>query len=93
MDKLEKKILKQEEAVAETLRAFLKHFNRAWYSIKEPEEELKKFFDVTTDWNGIYIFVKTKEWDIAMGYTTDVGTEDLQTLTNYLKRKADVYLR
>jgi hypothetical protein len=46
MDKLEKKMLKQENAIAETLKEFLKHFNRAWYSIKEPKEELEKFFDL-----------------------------------------------
>jgi len=49
MDKLEEKMLKQENAIAETLREFLKHFNRAWYSIEEPVRELEKFFDLTTD--------------------------------------------
>jgi hypothetical protein len=49
MDKLEKKMLKQENAIAETLREFLKHFNKAWYSIEEPVRELEKFFDLTAD--------------------------------------------
>jgi len=94
MDKLEKKIIKQEKAIAETLREFLKHFNRAWYSIKEPKEELEKFFDLQDNWDGIvYIFVKTKEWDFSMGYTTDIDLADIQNVVNYLKVKADVYLR
>lgn len=94
MDKLEKKMLKQENAIAETLREFLKHFNRAWYSIEEPVKELEKFFDLTTDWDWVvYIFVKTKEWDFSMGYTTDIDLADLQNVINYLKFKADVYLR
>lgn len=94
MDKLEEKIAKQEEAIAETLREFLKHFNRAWYSIEEPVRELEKFFDLTTDWDWIvYIFVKTKEWDFSMGYTTDIDLADLQNVINYLKFKADIYLR
>ena len=94
MDKLEEKIAKQEEAIAETLREFLKHFNKAWYSIEEPVKELEKFFDLTTDWDWIvYIFVKTKEWDFSMGYTTDIDLADLQNVINYLKFKADIYLR
>ena len=94
MDKLEKKMLKQEEAIAETLREFLKHFNKAWYSIEEPVKELEKFFDLTTDWDWIvYIFVKTKEWDFSMGYTIDIDLADLQSVVNYLKVKADIYLR
>lgn len=94
MDRLEKKIAKQEEAMAETLREFLKHFNRAWYSIEEPVKELEKFFDLTTDWDWVvYIFVKTKEWDFSMGYTTDIDLADLQNVINYLKFKADIYLR
>ena len=94
MDKLEKKMIKQEKAIAETLASFLKHFNRAWYSIEEPIRELDKFFDLTTDENGtVYIFVKTKEWDFPMGYTTDIDLADLQNVVNYLKVKADVYLR
>ena len=94
MDKLEKKMIKQEKAIAETLASFLKHFNRAWYSIEEPVRELDKFFDLTTDENGIvYIFVKTKEWDFPMGYTTDIDLADIQNVVNYLKVKANVYLR
>lgn len=94
MDKLEKKIIKQEKAITETLAEFLKHFNRAWYSIEEPVKELEKFFDLTTDWDWIvYIFIKTKEWDFSMGYTTDIDLADLQNVVNYLKVKADVYLR
>lgn len=94
MDKLEERIAKQEEAIAETLREFLKHFNKAWYSIEEPVKELEKFFDLTTDWDWIvYIFVKTKEWDFSMGYTTDIDLADLQNVINYLKFKADIYLR
>ena len=94
MDKLEKKMLKQEEAIAETLREFLKHFDRAWYSIEEPVRELEKFFDLTADKNWIvYIFIKTKEWDFSMGYTTDIDLADLQNVINYLKFKADIYLR
>ena len=94
MDKLEKKIAKQEEAIAETLREFLKHFNKAWYSIEEPVRELEKFFDLTADWDWIvYIFVKTKKWDFSMGYTTDIDLADLQNVINYLKFKADIYLR
>lgn len=94
MDKLEEKIAKQEEAIAETLREFLKHFNKAWYSIEEPVRELEKFFDLTTDWDWIvYIFIKTKEWDFSMGYTTDIDLADLQNVINYLKFKADIYLR
>lgn len=94
MDKLEKKIIKQEKAITEALAEFLKHFNRAWYSIEEPVKELEKFFDLTTDENGVvYIFIKTKEWDFSMGYTTDIDLADLQNVVNYLKVKADVYLR
>ena len=94
MDKLEKKMLKQENAITETLREFLKHFNRAWYFIKEPKEELEKFFDLQDSWDGIvYIFVKTKEWDFSMGYTTDVSLDDIQNMINFLKVRADVYLR
>lgn len=94
MDKLEEKIAKQEEAIAETLREFLKHFNKAWYSIEEPVKELEKFFDLTTDWDWIvYIFIKTKEWNFSMGYTTDIDLADLQNVINYLKFKADIYLR
>ena len=94
MDKLEEKIAKQEEAIAETLREFLKHFDRAWYSIEEPVRELEKFFDLTADKNWIvYIFIKTKEWDFSMGYTTDIDLADLQNVINYLKFKADIYLR
>lgn len=94
MDKLEKKIIKQENAITGTLAEFLKHFNRAWYSIEEPVKELEKFFDLTTDENGVvYIFIKTKEWDFSMGYTTDIDLADLQNVVNYLKVKADVYLR
>lgn len=94
MDKLEKKMLKQENAIAETLREFLKHFDRAWYSIEEPVRELEKFFDLTADKNWIvYIFIKTKEWDFSMGYTTDIDLADLQNVVNYLKNKADIYLR
>ena len=94
MDKLEEKIAKQEEAIAETLREFLKHFDRAWYSIEEPVKELEKFFDLTADENWIvYIFIKTKEWDFSMGYTTDIDLADLQNVINYLKFKADIYLR
>lgn len=94
MDKLEKKIIKQEKAITETLAEFLKHFNRAWYSIEEPVKELDKFFDLTTDGDGVvYIFIKTKEWDFSMGYTTDIDLADLQNVVNYLKVKADVYLR
>jgi hypothetical protein len=55
---------------------------------------LEKFFDLTTDENGVvYIFIKTKEWDFSMGYTTDIDLADLQNVVNYLKVKADVYLR
>lgn len=94
MDKLEKKIIKQENAIAETLKEFLKHFNRAWYSIKDPKEELEKFFDLQDSWDGIvYIFVKTKKWDFSMGYTMDVSLDDIQNMINYLKLRADVYLR
>lgn len=94
MDKLEKKIIKQEKAITEALAEFLKHFNRAWYSIEEPVRELEKFFDLTTDENGVvYIFIKTKEWDFSMGYTTDIDLADLQNVINYLKFKADIYLR
>lgn len=94
MDKLEKKMLKQENAIAETLKEFLKHFNRAWYSIKESKEELEKFFDLQDSWDGIvYIFVKTKEWDFSLGYTMDVSLDDTQSMVNYLKLRADVYLR
>ena len=94
MDKLEKKMIKQEKAITETLAAFLKHFDRAWYSIKEPKEELEKFFDLQDGWDGIvYIFVKTKEWDFSMGYTMDVSLDDMQSMVNYLKVRADVYLR
>ena len=58
------------------------------------KEELEKFFDLTTDWDWIvYIFVKTKEWDFSMGYTTDIDLADLQNVINYLKFKADIYLR
>lgn len=93
MDKLEKKMIKQENAIAETLASFLKHFNRAWYSIEEPVRELDKFFDLTTDENGtVYIFVKTKEWDFPMGYTTDIDLADLQNVVNYIKYKARIYL-
>lgn len=94
MDKEEKKMLKQEKAIIASLEKFLKHFDRAWYSIEEPVKELEKFFDLTTDWDWIvYIFVKTKEWDFSMGYTTDIDLADLQNVINYLKFKADIYLR
>lgn len=87
-------MIKQENAIAETLREFLKHFNTAWYSIKEPKEELEKFFDLQDSWDGIvYIFVKTKEWDFSMGYTMDISLDDIQNMINYLKLRADVYLR
>lgn len=94
MNKEEKMMLKQERAIFDNLNKFLKHFDRAWYSIKEPEEELKEFFDLATDKDGvIYIFVKTKEGNFSMGYTTDIDIEDVQSLVNYLKRRADVYIR
>lgn len=49
MDKEEKKMLKQEKAIIASLEKFLKHFDRAWYSIKEPVKELEEFFDLTSD--------------------------------------------
>lgn len=94
MGKLEKQMQKQEKAIAASLAEFLNHFNRAWYSIEEPVKELEKFFDLSTDWDGIvYIYVKTKEGDFSMGYTMDIDLADLQSTVNYLKVKADVYLR
>ena len=94
MDKEEKKMLKQEKAIIASLEKFLKHFDRAWYSIKEPVKELEEFFDLTSDKDWvIYIFVKTKEGDFSMGYTTDIDIWDVQSLVNYLKWKADVYIR
>lgn len=94
MDKEEKKMLKQEKAIINSLEKFLKHFDRAWYSIKEPVKELEEFFDLTSDKDWvIYIFVKTKEGEFSMGYTTDIDIWDVQSLINYLKRRADVYIR
>lgn len=94
MGKLEKKIQKQEKAIVNSLTQFLHHFDRARYSIEEPVKELEKFFDLSTDWDGVvYIFIKTKEWDLSMGYTTDIDLADLQSVVNYLKVKANVYLR
>lgn len=94
MDKEEKKLLKQERAIADTMRAFLYHFDCARYSIKEPVAELEKFFDLTTGEDGTtYIFAKTKEGDFSMGYTQDIDLADLQNVVNYLKVKANVYLR
>lgn len=94
MDKEEKKMLKQEKAIIASLKKFLKHFDRAWYSIKEPVKELEEFFDLTSDKDWvIYIFVKTKEGEFSMGYTTDIDIWDVQSLVNYLKRRADVYIR
>ena len=53
MNKEEKKLLKTQEKqdrdIISTLKAFLKHFDRAWYSIKEPVKELEQYFDLTTD--------------------------------------------
>lgn len=87
-------MLKQEKAIINSLEKFLKHFDRAWYSIKEPVKELEEFFDLTTDKDWvIYIFVKTKEGDFSMGYTTDIDLADTQNVVNYLKVKANVYLR
>lgn len=94
MNRQEKKLIKQENAIAETLKAFLSHFNRAWYSIEEPVKELEKFFDLTTDGEWVvHILVKTKEWDFPWGYTSDIDLADLQSTVNYLKLRADVYLR
>lgn len=94
MDREEKKMLKQEKAIINSLEKFLKHFDRAWYSIKEPVKELEEFFDLTSDKDWvIYIFVKTKEGGFSMGYTTDIDIWDVQSLINYLKRRADVYIR
>lgn len=94
MNKEEKSMLKQEKAIIDSLNKFLKHFDKAWYSIKEPIKELEEFFDLTSDKDWvIYIFVKTKEGDFSMGYTTDIDIGDIQSLINYLKRRADVYIR
>ncbi len=49
MTKEEKKMLKQEKAIVNSLNKFLNHFDRAWYSIKEPVKELEEFFDLTSD--------------------------------------------
>lgn len=93
MDKEEKKMLKQEKAIINSLEKFLKHFDRAWYSIKEPVKELEEFFDLTSDKDWvIYIFVKTKEGEFSMGYTTDIDIWDVQSLINYLKYKARIYI-
>ena len=92
--KLAKAQMKQDSAVAGTLKAFLKHFDRAWYSIKEPEEELAKYFELNTDGDWVvYITIKTKEWDFPMGYTTDVDASDVQTMVNWLKRRAEIALQ
>ena len=94
MNKEEKSMLKQERAIIDSLNKFLKHFDKAWYSIKEPIKELEEFFDLTSDKDWvIYIFVKTKEGDFSMGYTTDIDIGDIQSLINYLKRRADIYIR
>lgn len=98
MDKEEKKLLKAQEKqdrdIIATLKAFLKHFDRAWYSIKEPEEELRQYFDLTTDWDWVvYVRIKTKSWDYSMGYTTDVDVWDIQAMVNWLKRRTEITLR
>ena len=53
MNKEEKRLMKAQEKqdrdIIYTLKAFLKHFDRAWYSIEEPVKELEQFFDLTTD--------------------------------------------
>ena len=87
-------MLKQEKAIVNSLNKFLKHFDRAWYSIKEPVKELEEFFDLTSDKDWVvYIYVKTKEGDFSMWYTTDIDIGDVQSLVNYLKWRADVYIR
>ena len=98
MDKSEKKLQiqmeKQDKAIANSLREFLSRFDCAFYSLDEPVKELEKYFDLSSDWDGIvYIYIKTKEGDFSMGYTEDIDLADLQTVINYLKRRADVYLR
>ena len=98
MNKEEKKLLKTQEKqdrdIISTLKAFLKHFDRAWYSIKEPVKELEQYFDLTTDWDWVvYVHIKTKGWDYSMGYTTDVDAWDIQTMVNWLKRRAEITLR
>jgi hypothetical protein len=51
MNREEKKMLKQEKAIADSLRAFLYRFDCAWYSIENPVTELEKYFDVSSDGN------------------------------------------
>ena len=85
---------RQNRAIIKTLKAFLKHFDRAFYSIEEPVKELEKFFELNTDWDWIiYISVRTSEWDFTMGYTTDIDIGDIQSVINWLKRRADNALR
>lgn len=47
--KLDKMMEKQNKAIIKTLKAFLKHFDRAFYSIENPVKELEEFFDLNTD--------------------------------------------
>ena len=92
--KLDKMMEKQNKAIIKTLKAFLKHFDKPFYAIVNPVQELDKFFDLNTDWDWIiYIAVRTSEWDFTMGYTTDIDIGDIQSVINWLKRRADNALR
>ena len=90
--KLEKIATKRLKATKETLQKFLEHFNVAWYSLKEPVRELEKFFNIYSKGWTVYIYLKTKEWEMSMWQTNDIDLADLQNVINYLKVKAEVYL-
>jgi hypothetical protein len=47
--KLDKMMEKQNKAIIKTLKAFLKHFDKPFYAIVNPVQELDKFFDLNTD--------------------------------------------
>ena len=85
---------KQDIAIIESCKWFLKAFDRAWYSIDEPVSLLEKYFDIFTDWDGLTSFyIHTTEWDFTMGYTLDVDIADLQSTVNWLKNRVKNYLR
>lgn len=86
-EKLEKMMLKQDEAIITTLKAFLKEFDCAFYSLKEPVRQLEKYFDLVSDWDGvIYCHVKTPIGEFSHWYILDIDMADLQSIINWLKR-------
>ena len=77
---------KQDEAIINTLKAFLKEFNCAFYALPEPVKQLEKYFDLHTDWDYISVYVKTPEGNFSHWYILDIDIADLQSIINWLKK-------